>query len=559
MNSVSDRINSSTLAAMLKNHSAFLTIFLLSAFLFFVNLGDYQKFERAESYFSLGSKMLVETGEMLLPHSLQEYELNKPPMQYWVIGAAYKIFGVSYGAGRIPAALCALALIALTYFFGLKFFEKTVAVTAAGIAATVWMLISFARLAMPDLMLSLFISLALCCWILVLTDKTKRPRLVALAGYVFVALGFLTKGPVAVVLAFAPVFINFLITRNLSDLKKLMPITGAIVFLLVAAPYFLLVYLYHGTQPLYTFFIVENFRRFAGTQEYVPKNSKWDFPLTAFFGGFAPWSLLVFPAAFLDIKYGGENESRILRLLYLWMLFPVVFFFISSFKLDYYLLPIVPAFALIVARLVSTEYFSISRVKKLLIVFSVGLAIILLVGASFGMYSTASLFSEISPLLLPLILAAAILISLFFCLRNGKTNYILLASAFQIWLIFAFLCVVFIPAFSRFHPKWSLAEKIAPEAHVYLYKEAGGWVPNLAFQLPHAQTIKEFSYEGSPEELFQKDNQAVLLIYEKDFKTINNADLQILADETVYPTTSLSPKFISNPNTEKLLLVAPKK
>lgn len=546
--------------ASLKNHRAFLTIFLLSAFLFFVNLGDYKKFERAESYFSLGSKMLVETGEVLLPHSLQEYELNKPPMQYWAIAAAYKLFGVGYGAGRIPAALCALGLIALTYFFGLKFFEKAVAVTAAGIAATVWMLISFARLAMPDLMLSLFVSAALACWILVLTDKTSRPRLLALAGYVFVALGFLTKGPVAVVLAFAPVFVNFLITRNLNDLKKLMPISGAIVFLLVAAPYFLLVYLYHGTQPLYTFFIVENFRRFAGTQEYVPKVSKWDFPLTAFLGGFAPWSLLAFPAALLDIKYGRQTEDgRVLRMLYLWMIFPVVFFCISSFKLDYYLLPIVPALALIVARLVSNEYFSIGWVRRLLLVFAIALAVIFIAGAGVGLYSTANLFPEMSVVYLPVILAAAVLLSLAFCLRNGKTNYLLLASAFQIWLVFAGLCLFFVPAFGRFQPAWSLAEKIAPDAHVYLYKEAGGWVPNLAFQLPHRQFIKEFAYEGSPAELFQKDSEAVLLIYEKDFKWMDNSNLQILAEENVYPTSSLSLKFISNPMAEKLLLVAPQR
>lgn len=555
------RAGSRSLLPALKLHREFLAIILLSAFLFLVNLGAYKKFERAEAFFSLGSKMLVETGELLLPHSLQEQPLNKPPFQYWLIGAAYKLFGVGYGTGRIPAALCALGILALIYFFGRRFFEKTVVLTATAMTATTWMFISFARLAMPDLVLTLCTGLTLCCWILVLTGKTNRPRALALLGYAAVAIGFLIKGPVALVLALAPVTLELLIARDFAGFKKLLPVYGLLVFLLIAAPYFLLVYLYHGSEPLHTFFIVENLERFAGTGEYRSRTSSLQYPLTAFLGGFAPWSLLTILVAYLDFKYRSKSEnSRLLRMLYLWMIFPLVFFCISRFKLDYYLLPIIPALTLITARLISAEYLSFVRTRKILIVFSALIAVILAAGLGAGITYMTGFFPDIRLPYLPVLLAVISLIPIVLCLRSGKTQLILLSLAFQIWLIFAYLCLVFIPAFSRFQPSWSLAEKIPADAHIHLYEDAGGWVPNVAFQLPSVQSIEEFKNTPSGSELndlLQNDSQALLIIYEDDYLKINNPDFhwQILAQEDVYGESSMSLKFIANPVKKKLLLV----
>lgn len=555
------RDSSNDLLAAFKLHKGFLAIILLSAFLFLINLNAYQKFERAESYFSLGSKMLVETGELLLPHSLQELPLNKPPFQYWLIGAAYELFGVSYGSGRIPAALCALGILALTYFFGLRFFEKTVVLTATAMTGATWMFISFARMAMPDLVLTLFTGIAICSWTLVLTGKTNRPRALALIGYAAAAIGFLIKGPIALVLAFVPVALEILIARDFTGFKKLLPVYGAIVFFLIAAPYFLLVYVYHGTEPLHTFFIVENWGRFTGTGEYRSRTSSLQYPLTAFLGGFAPWSLLTMLVAYLDFRYGSKSEnSRTLRMLYLWMIFPLVFFCISRFKLDYYLLPIIPALTLLTARIVSAEYLSFIRTRKVLIAFSIVISIILAAGLGAGLTFMTQFFPAIQLPYLPIVLAIIALIPIVLCIRSGKTQYILLSLAFQIWLIFSYLCLVFIPAFAQFQPSWTFAEKIPADAHVYLYEDAGGWVPNLAFQLPTSQFIKEFKNTPSAPELtdlLQNDPKAMLLIYEGDFWKIGGPDLrwQILGQEDIYPESSLSLKFISNPVQKRLLLI----
>ncbi|MDX6559909.1 MAG: hypothetical protein QOF72_2958, partial [Blastocatellia bacterium] len=78
---------------LLKQHRAFFILIAFASVLFLSDIWIYKEFVRAESYFALGSRLMVEQGDWLTPHAPDEFALNKPPLTYWLIGAAYKLFG----------------------------------------------------------------------------------------------------------------------------------------------------------------------------------------------------------------------------------------------------------------------------------------------------------------------------------------------------------------------------------------------------------------------------------------------------------------------------------
>ena len=214
---------------------------------------------------------------------------------------------------------------------------------------------------MPDLALTLTITITLTCWILVLMNKTSRPQILVLIGYGAMGLGFLIKGPVAIVLSLLPIGMEILVTRDLSIIKKLRPILGLMTFLLVAAPYFILVWVYHGVDPLWNFFVEENLRRFTGSS-YKTDQIKFVYETTAFLADFLPWSPLLLMTVWWLRRWKAIDPTmkRQLRWLGFWITSPILFFSLSSFKLDYYFLTGVPPAALLVAlSLLQTETSSV--------------------------------------------------------------------------------------------------------------------------------------------------------------------------------------------------------
>jgi len=79
--------------SLLKQHRAFFILLAFAAVLFLSDIWIYKEFVRAESYFALGSRLMVEQGDWLTPHAPDELPLNKPPLTYWLIGASTSCLG----------------------------------------------------------------------------------------------------------------------------------------------------------------------------------------------------------------------------------------------------------------------------------------------------------------------------------------------------------------------------------------------------------------------------------------------------------------------------------
>ena len=504
---------------------------------------------------------MVETPEYLLPHAPHELPLNKTPLQYWLIGIAYKIFGFNHGAGRIPSALCGLGVLIAVYLLGLRFHGKIVGLTASAMLSTTYLFWSFARLSMPDLLLTLCISTTLACWFLVLLDQTKHPRTLVLIGYGAVGVGFLVKGPVAIVLSFLPICLEIIISRDLTIIRKLRPISGLITFLLVAAPYFLLVYVYHGVEPLWNFFVEENLRRFTGSS-YKTTQPIFVYETTAFLADFLPWSPLLIVSAWWLSRWKTIDQTmrRQLRLLGFWIFSPILFFSLSSFKLDYYFLIGVPPAALLVALSLLQEGAPSMWVRR----FRLTIATLLLVALPILLYFTVQMIMVNFPdnilAWLPHIIAMiSLVVALRYLIRRPAYQAVL-AFAFTLWATTFSTYFFLLPDYTRFQPAEALAASVPAHVDVYAAGPADEWTWDLALFLPTSQSVKRLP--GNAVErirpILQTDPHAVILIYEQDYEELKKAGFpfRVLAQAEAYKRNRLTLRSLLGPSRSQLFLLS---
>jgi 4-amino-4-deoxy-L-arabinose transferase-like glycosyltransferase len=165
--------------------------------------------------------------------------LEKPVLYYWQAMVAYKVFGVSDWAARLPSAIDATLMVVAVFLF-LRRFRPGLELDGALITASAAGIIGFARAASMDMALAATFTIAMLAWY-VWNESANKIYLAVFYG--FIALGTLAKGPIAPFLA-AVVVIALAVTQK--DLKiaiKMLWIPGLLIFLLVALPWYIAVQL----------------------------------------------------------------------------------------------------------------------------------------------------------------------------------------------------------------------------------------------------------------------------------------------------------------------------
>ena len=175
-----------------------------------------------------------------------------------------------------------------------------------------------------------------------------------LAFYVLLGLAVLTKGPVGVVLP-GLIIGSFLlyVDRAKEVLREMRPVRGALIFLALSLPWYILVTLRNGETYIDAFFGYHNFERFTSVVNH--HQGPWYFHILVFLVGFTPWSIAL-PAAIAHIPvfqrrhWQKSPRSTHLGLFALfWFLIILGFFTIAATKYFSYSLPVMPAAAILVA------------------------------------------------------------------------------------------------------------------------------------------------------------------------------------------------------------------
>jgi len=323
------------------------------------------------------SRNMITSGDWVTPRLDGVIYLEKPPLIYWMMAVSYKVFGVHDWAARIPVALSAIALCWLTAAFGIWAFGKRAGFYAGLCMSTCVGLWLFTRVLIPDVMLTATIALAMWALLRVLDEDEPHPRAWAYILAASLGTGLLLKSLIGVVFPVAAGLIYLAVTRQLFVLrtwKRLRPFSGALIILLIAAPWHVLATLrnppyfdftlrsvpgeYHGF--LWFFFINEQLLRFLNLRyprDYntVPRIYFWLFHFAWLF----PWSVY-FPAT-LQLQYKPVDRAGKTRLLALcWIGFILVFFTFSTTQ-EYYSMPCYPAMALLLGSAIAAGGKWISR------------------------------------------------------------------------------------------------------------------------------------------------------------------------------------------------------
>lgn len=289
--------------------------------------------------------------------------LEKPPLYFWPMVISYKIFGVHDWSARIPFALSGIGVAWLTTAFGTWAFGRRAGLYAGLCMATCVGLFLFTRIVIPDVMLTFTIALAMWAFLRALDEEEPRPRLWAFILAVCLGTGLLLKSLIGVVFPVAAAMIYLLLKKELfaaRTWKRLRPISGLFVVLLIAAPWHVLAALrnppyfvwtlhsgpgqYHGF--FWFFFVNEQLLRFLNLRyprDYntVPRLYFWLFHFLWLF----PWSVY-FPAiAKLSFK-PLDRAGRVRLLALCWTGFLLMFFTFSTTQ-EYYSMPCYPALALL--------------------------------------------------------------------------------------------------------------------------------------------------------------------------------------------------------------------
>jgi 4-amino-4-deoxy-L-arabinose transferase-like glycosyltransferase len=339
-----------------------LSIVLLAGFLtFFVGLGRAAISDSDEAFYAEAAREMVESGDWLTPRYNYEPRFQKPILYYWLTAAAFQAAGVGEAAARFPSALAGLGLALLTYACGRRWLDARAAAIAGLMAATNFGYFSIGRLALPDLPLTFFMTLATFAGLeavrvaRVTGHAAGRPWLLVAAAAS--ALAVLTKGPVGLALPALVVAAGLVLPRPPVSQRWPFPtrdvLLAASLFVVIAAPWYGAMAVHHGPGYLHHFFIGENLERFATGRYNVPRPIYYYAPILA--GGLLPWSpflLLGIPGALACVRRRRPLDATEWRLL-LWAGLPLIFYSLSIGKQPRYILPVLPPLALLLAQAVA--------------------------------------------------------------------------------------------------------------------------------------------------------------------------------------------------------------
>jgi hypothetical protein len=317
----------------------------------------------SDAILAQGARNMLTRGDWVTPRLDGVVYLEKPPLYYWPLAVSYKIFGVHDWAARIPIALSVIGLALLTAAFGAWAFGMRAGFYAALCMATCIGLFLFTRILIPDVLLTLTVTLAMWAFLRALDEEEPRPRFWAGVLAASMGIGLLVKSLVALVFPLAGGLIYLLLTKQLflrRTWQRLRPISGFLIVLLIAAPWHILATIrnppyfsfslhggpgeYHGF--LWFFFINEQVLRFLNLRyprdyDTVPRLWFWLFHFLWLF----PWSVY-FPAL-TKLSYKPTDRGGQTRLLAMcWTGFLLIFFTFSTTQ-EYYSMPCYPALALL--------------------------------------------------------------------------------------------------------------------------------------------------------------------------------------------------------------------
>ncbi|MFH0810337.1 MAG: glycosyltransferase family 39 protein [Pseudomonadota bacterium] len=340
---------------MTDSKSFFWVLLVLSAAILFFRLGSYGLIETSDARYAEISAHMARSGDYVTPRLNGIKHFHKPPLTFWLTAAGFRTFGYNEWGARVLMGVAGLGTLLVTYALASRLWGRRAAYAAWLMLLGMGGFLGAHRLLTTDPFLTLSMTVAL----LAFWRWQERPSAPLYSHIFFLCLGLamLTKGPVGVLVVWLVVICWALAVGRLADLAALRWGIGLAVFALVGLPWY--IYVAWCNEGLLRYFV---FGQLAGRISGTMGHHKYPFyyiveMLLVFC---LPWTPFLVPALTEAFRAGrgpragpknpsNEGASSARAFLAAWFLVPAVFFSLPATKLPNYILPSLPAAAILLA------------------------------------------------------------------------------------------------------------------------------------------------------------------------------------------------------------------
>ncbi|MDE2088906.1 MAG: glycosyltransferase family 39 protein [Gammaproteobacteria bacterium] len=293
---------------------------------------------------------MVASGNWVTPYLNGFKYFEKPPLQYWATAIAYELFGQHTWTARLWTALTGFLGVLLCFYAGWRLFGAEAGWYAALVLASSFLYVGLGHINTLDMGTSFFMQLSLVGFCIAQQEAhdASATRFWMLLTWAAMALAMLSKGLIGLALPGSVLVLYSLWQRDWTLWTRLHLGTGLVLFLLIAAPWFVLVSLHNPEFPQY-FFIRQHFERYL--TRVAGRYQPWWYFIPILMVGILPWLMQMGSVRAQGWRrHAPHGRFDAARVLWLWAVFIFVFFSLSDSKLPDYILPIFPALALLIGQ-----------------------------------------------------------------------------------------------------------------------------------------------------------------------------------------------------------------
>jgi 4-amino-4-deoxy-L-arabinose transferase-like glycosyltransferase len=317
-------------------------------------LGAYPLMQPDEGRNAEVAREMVASGDYVVPHLNGLPYVDKPVLHFALAGASLSAFGPNEFAARFPSIVFTLLTAAMVAWFGRRVWNLEVGLAAAAMTLAAPLVFGMSRVVILDSLLAMLVVGSLMSLYLAIearstavagagTREAGRPwRRWSLLGWALMGLGILTKGPVALLI---PLIAGIPYAVRRRAIKAVLYPPAIALAILVVAPWVMQM---SRNLPGYLHYVAvtETWQRITSDKLHRSQPFWYFVPVLA--AGAFPWICVAIAGLWRRRRAAAASDHRILFLL-LWIVLPFLFFSLSRSKLPHYMLPLVPAVALLAA------------------------------------------------------------------------------------------------------------------------------------------------------------------------------------------------------------------
>ena len=513
----------------LKSDCLWLGIFFLTAiFLYTYNLGEVPLRDWDEGIVATIAREIwrgtPDSYTWLYPQNLDGTPYwNKPPLIHNLIALSYSFFGISEWSTRLPTATISALAVPLLYSLAREIFKHRLeAIYATMVYLTLIPVARHGRLAMLDGAITVFFSLAIWCLLKASKYNQKRVGVYFLGAGLAISLICLTKGLALGILLGVIAFICYFLIAQAKNKFNFSLFVFTILGLISAIAWYLLQIIHYGQDFIAVNLGIQTFNRILNTVEN--NSSSFWYYLVEIAKYTMPW--LIFLPGGIKLAWRQRQENWA-KLALVWFSFYLIAISLMATKLPWYIMPIYPAFALLVGANLARIHRKLNlglTAKMLLII----VALVAWIGSIhyrwFAPSQDQDLFLVLGSLALGLTITNILI--------QRKISYFISAIAIALYLSLLLL-------FNSPHWNWELAEsyEVKPIAEMIreltppkqiIYTSYPYYRPSLDFYSD--RRVIPLSDQQLVENLTKQKQSLYLLLSRDNANPFSAKDSQILAN-----------------------------